>query len=569
MAQSSNNRLQFSINESVWLRNDVPAEEILSMALEPDITIEENWSDVTIRGTLRLTGEFKPAEVASPESEERSAPFRIIDQITETTVGTAILEHHFPIDITIPKNRVANLEELYINIDSFDYELSEKRHIQLQADLAITGLSDPGQAEKKAVPSANDAVKAANQDAYAGEAEQRDFGLSKEEQQRETGNSSDSEQQRETGDMAETSVREVSDNVGTAAEEEIEIPSEPASQREVKTQAQPSLEEKNEKPEERTIAKASGGTPEQAPRNESERLSEGRKSESEKYTGAEEGSKKISQTALPRETLAETEGWKEAEKADPSDDVRDTETKEERDENEHIASETSQERASGDRNTDPSDFDEMPTYLQLDETDDEDLPAEFQYAAFRIPEHTEDETEDKIDTPKIALTRMDEEKPETNMANVRTKRETLPNRETPGDAAVPREETVTRGEAPAAAPVPEAEPEKINVPQVEPIIDEANQAVPEEEAAPEEAPSANPEEANSLYLTKVLAGNNEEQRTKVKICIVQNGESLETISDRYKIPVTSLLRKNQLTSGNIEPGQILYIPESAKGIQNE
>nr|WP_272873296.1 LysM peptidoglycan-binding domain-containing protein [Alteribacter salitolerans] len=44
------------------------------------------------------------------------------------------------------------------------------------------------------------------------------------------------------------------------------------------------------------------------------------------------------------------------------------------------------------------------------------------------------------------------------------------------------------------------------------------------------------------------------------MCIVQSGESLETISARYNIPVSQLMRQNRLNEERVEEGQILYIP---------
>ena len=64
---------------------------------------------------------------------------------------------------------------------------------------------------------------------------------------------------------------------------------------------------------------------------------------------------------------------------------------------------------------------------------------------------------------------------------------------------------------------------------------------------------------NALYLTKMLT-NEEDQFTKIKVCIVQDGESLETISARYEVPISTILRRNRLDSDSINDGQVLYIP---------
>ncbi|MGV3487942.1 MAG: stage VI sporulation protein D [Tuberibacillus sp.] len=145
MSQTSGQSLQFSINESVWLRDGEIAEEILSMALEPDIIIEENPNYVSIKGALRLSGEYKPGEGEREDStlEDYGRPsYRTLDEVTETDVGTVLMEHRFPVDITIPTGRIADIEDVYVTVETFDYHLPEKGCIQLEAEITISGLVD-------------------------------------------------------------------------------------------------------------------------------------------------------------------------------------------------------------------------------------------------------------------------------------------------------------------------------------------------------------------------------------------------------------------------------------------
>jgi len=155
VSQSSGQSLQFSINESVWLRDGKVVEEILSMALEPDITIEENSHYVSIKGALRLSGEYKPAEADEEDRtiEDYGKPsFRTLDEVTETDVGTVLMEHRFPVDITIPTGRIADLDDVYVTVESFDYHLPEKGCIQLEAEITISGLVDEKREEETEQP---------------------------------------------------------------------------------------------------------------------------------------------------------------------------------------------------------------------------------------------------------------------------------------------------------------------------------------------------------------------------------------------------------------------------------
>jgi stage VI sporulation protein D len=140
MSHASNQSLQFSIDETVWLRNGFEAEEILSLALDPDITIEESTQYIAIKGSLRLTGEYKPAQSEESGDRDEDVAFRVVDELTETEDGTAYMEHHFPVDITIPASRVRSIEDLYVTVDSLDYSQPNKSCIQLLADISISGL---------------------------------------------------------------------------------------------------------------------------------------------------------------------------------------------------------------------------------------------------------------------------------------------------------------------------------------------------------------------------------------------------------------------------------------------
>ena len=56
----------------------------------------------------------------------------------------------------------------------------------------------------------------------------------------------------------------------------------------------------------------------------------------------------------------------------------------------------------------------------------------------------------------------------------------------------------------------------------------------------------------------------ESQQSKVRVCIVQNGENIDVLADRYKTSVQHIARINglELTS-DLKAGQVIYIPEAA------
>ncbi|WP_018962126.1 LysM peptidoglycan-binding domain-containing protein [Sporolactobacillus vineae] len=487
MSQTSDDRLQFSINESVWLKDDAPAEEILSMALEPDITVEENRNDVTIRGYLRLSGEYRPGAPSQTPDQFQPAPFRKIDEIIETNEGTAVLEHHFPIDITIPSDRVPDLENLYVTIESFDYELTGQRHIQLQADIAITGLDNTVSERKekpaakakpaeKAVPPAAP-PKPVKAEKAAPAAPPKPF-------------------------KAEKAAPAAPPKPIKAEKAAPAAPPKPVKAEKAAPAAPPKpiKAEKSAPAEKLKPAKEEKKAPvkkaeKAAVKQESAQPAPPAKSAVEAPTAAQKGKEAVKPAKAEK---AQTSPAQEA--PQPSAPVGKAGKK--------AAAKASKIKRSDTPEEDPAfqfqgEFPEMPTDRPFHDDDDE--PAEFQYEAFRKPEAPEaGET-----SPLIAFSERSEQ---------------------------------------------------------------ASQVSGQESSEPSPEPAAEETEkvAGSQYLTKVLSGEESEQRTAVKICIVQSGDSLESISERYHVPVTSLLRKNELASANIAAGEILYIPRTnKKGIRDE
>jgi stage VI sporulation protein D len=63
------------------------------------------------------------------------------------------------------------------------------------------------------------------------------------------------------------------------------------------------------------------------------------------------------------------------------------------------------------------------------------------------------------------------------------------------------------------------------------------------------------------YLTSLFARDEDEDFSRLKMCIVQQGDTIDLISERYEISVQQLLRVNEFHADqDVYEGQILYIP---------
>lgn len=88
---------------------------------------------------------------------------------------------------------------------------------------------------------------------------------------------------------------------------------------------------------------------------------------------------------------------------------------------------------------------------------------------------------------------------------------------------------------------------------------EAETKQAEEEAALEAAKVTTGDDMKwqSLFLQRV---NDEHSFKKVRMCIVQREETLDTIADRYQMNTNEIVLYNRLPDQNVTEGQVLYIP---------
>ncbi|KEK26385.1 stage VI sporulation protein D [Bacillus gaemokensis] len=147
---ATDHSLRFSLKESVWFQKGQEVEELLSISLDPDVEIEELDYEVIVRGQLDLTGEYVAKQDDSAFSLRELSPAKSIDYVETREDGVNELVHSFPLEISIPRNRVKHIEELYVSIEEFDYELKENGCLQLLADISISGLYDEERVEEEA-----------------------------------------------------------------------------------------------------------------------------------------------------------------------------------------------------------------------------------------------------------------------------------------------------------------------------------------------------------------------------------------------------------------------------------
>ncbi|REJ10748.1 LysM peptidoglycan-binding domain-containing protein [Halobacillus trueperi] len=144
--QNKQNVFSFYLDESIWFKEGQGVRELIGISLEPEITIEELGDEVRLKGTVDLAGEYIPTGSQDAQDESPLAPsVRTMDVVEPSEEGIHTFSHSFPVEITVPLERVSNLEDVLIDIESFDYELPANRQLRLHAHVNINGLEEKQQ----------------------------------------------------------------------------------------------------------------------------------------------------------------------------------------------------------------------------------------------------------------------------------------------------------------------------------------------------------------------------------------------------------------------------------------
>ncbi|WP_240675695.1 LysM peptidoglycan-binding domain-containing protein [Ammoniphilus sp. CFH 90114] len=145
---------QIDIKEVVQLSHEqLPIEEIEELEIVPQIVIEENGNEIEITGALILYGDYKGNQEAGkldpadelPESYEESVQFEPLSAERGPFSPLARqdrFEYRIPVKISMPRNKVDDVDDVYAYINSFDYDLKTPYQIEVAASLMISGFSE-------------------------------------------------------------------------------------------------------------------------------------------------------------------------------------------------------------------------------------------------------------------------------------------------------------------------------------------------------------------------------------------------------------------------------------------
>lgn len=150
--------LSFQIKETIFLSSDKAGiGELKELELVPDVEIIENQKEVSITGCLQLHGKYEPVRGTAEESDGgadtliaamKFTPYQVDRREGGLFGSDEELAHRIPLNITIPSNRVKDIQEIYAIVDSFDYQLASPNRLVIEAELKIAGIAPADDAKQ-------------------------------------------------------------------------------------------------------------------------------------------------------------------------------------------------------------------------------------------------------------------------------------------------------------------------------------------------------------------------------------------------------------------------------------
>ncbi|MFD0047821.1 stage VI sporulation protein D [Actinomycetes bacterium NPDC127524] len=588
MTRENQSSLRFSLEESIWFQKGQEVAELYSISLDPNVSIQENDQYVVIKGTLDLSGEYRN-EVRSGESEirdytQKNYP-KTIHNVEKRENGNSEFSHRFPVDITIPANRIASLSEIDVSILSFDYSLPDKNCLKLQADLLISGIYNEAQVST-ADRFEEESTAEEDEDyySYAGaeETEETEETEDTEETEMYSGAPRAKENAAYNGNTdyysyyteTDSSDEEIEDNPHFAL---------PADTEESGQYSWYTPEETMPPPVDGEEADAFAGyrnDPAYDPYTEAEEETEIYfQYEEEPSSDPEINDPETDYEQLPNETYGNDVFQNSLYRADEEpghypesgadeelgQNLSYSEYKEEPRQNLSYSEYEEEPRQNLSHSEHEEKLGQNLSYSEYEEEPRQNLShSEYQEEPRQNLPHSEYEEEEELYRPfSVEVTKPAEAEEESQPIFIKEEQQApvfeipvLPYESNEPDS-IPEEilriNENKQDEKPARA-------EKLPTPLLE--LARRREAPPKKNAGKAEK-QEQAETEKRVSLTDFLGRKQEEELTKVKVCIVQYGETLDTLADRYSVSVQSLLNSNELEPNqDIFEGQVLYIPKT-------
>lgn len=135
----------FELSETLFFDKGQEVKEMISISLDPEISIQPFNDYVSIRGVIELNGKYVKEEARNSDVDTLDVDDfhskRFIEHIDDNDDGFNQFNHRFPVEISVPKYRILDTNNITVGVDAFDYELPSENQMKIKAMIHIHGIS--------------------------------------------------------------------------------------------------------------------------------------------------------------------------------------------------------------------------------------------------------------------------------------------------------------------------------------------------------------------------------------------------------------------------------------------
>jgi len=145
MSNNDQEVFSFELNETLYFEKGQEVSEMIGISLDPEISIQSYHEYTSIRGVIELRGEYEKDINSSSQDEpldfEDFHSKRYLEKVQDGVDGYAQFSHRFPVEISVPKYRIIDTNNITVSVESFDYELSNQNELRINSLINIYGIS--------------------------------------------------------------------------------------------------------------------------------------------------------------------------------------------------------------------------------------------------------------------------------------------------------------------------------------------------------------------------------------------------------------------------------------------
>ncbi|GEL77445.1 LysM peptidoglycan-binding domain-containing protein [Tenuibacillus multivorans] len=142
MSTQENEPMLFDLHEQITFRQGEEIDDLYGISIQPDVNVIKESSYIQLRGVLMVSGDYQslPREEPMLYVDNHEDDENYVQQVKALDNGFTTFQYPIPVDITLPSNRVAEINEPDVEVEYFDYELPEPGSLHVYTKIRLIGV---------------------------------------------------------------------------------------------------------------------------------------------------------------------------------------------------------------------------------------------------------------------------------------------------------------------------------------------------------------------------------------------------------------------------------------------